>query len=137
MTYLSEVKHFLQALALVTIWFGAGCSGLISDAHAQMPGPFHEEEQKALREMQKNSVLTQDSVVMVDTVELYDPDTFEKEVRIIRENVSIWDYCIGYLGIDNPNILLDGSTIEVTDPRTYEPLRVRWNHNTQKIDTIR
>jgi len=102
-----------------------------------MPGPFYEEEQKALEDMKNMSVLNRDSVVMVDTVTLYDPETFEENIRIVRSKMSLWEYCQNFLGIQNPNKLLDGETMTITDPDTYQEMKIRWNHQTSKIDTIR
>ena len=114
-------------------FFGILCATTLS---AQMPGPFAEEERQQRLAMQQASILTKDSIILYDTARLYDPVTFEETVRIVRSKMSIWEYCTNYLGIPNPDRLLDGQTMTITDPETYDKIKVRWNHNTSKIDTI-
>lgn len=102
-----------------------------------MPGPFYEEEQQALENMKNMSVLNRDSVVLIDTVVVFDPETFKETTRIVESKMSLWEYCQNMLGIQNPNRILDGETMTITNPDTYEEMKIRWNHSRSRIDTIR
>lgn len=121
----------IKLVATVCLWMSFACA-----TWGQMPGPFYEEEQKALLERQNMSVLNRDSISIVDTVVLFDPVTSEQDTQIVESKMSIWEYCVNYLGIQNPDKILDGQTITITDPGTYESMKIRWNHTTSKIDTI-
>ncbi len=104
-------------------------------ASAQMPGPGYERAMKMRAEQMKVSPLDRDSVTLVDTVSIYDPNTSESETKIIANKISIRDYCVRYLGMGNADVLLDGQPHVIVDPKTFEDMTVRMNQS-GKIDTI-
>lgn len=107
----------------------------VFNASAQMPPPGFERAKKMQEERNKLSRLDRDSITMVDTVMVFDPETYESEVMIISSRRSLRDYCITVLGMANPEILLDGNPHTIIDPKTYEDLTIRLNAS-GKIDTI-
>ncbi len=82
------------------------------------------------------SVLLRDSVVVRDTIVLYDPETYAETVRIVDSKMSWNDYCLNLLGISRPESLLNGIPRTIIDPRTLEDMIIRWNSEKMKIDTI-
>lgn len=107
----------------------------IIQSSAQMPPPGYDRAKKIQEERAKMPLMDRDSIVTVDTVLLFDPNTYEQEVKIIQSRISVRDYCIRYLNMANPEILLDGKPHTIVDPNTYEDLIIRWNPG-GKIDTI-
>lgn len=107
-----------------------------SVAQGQITPPGHERDLQTIKDLKANSVLDQDTVVMRDTVVLFDPDTYVETMRVIESKLSIRDYCTVILGYDTPNDLLKGEVITITNPVTYEPLKIKWNAQLSKIDTI-
>ena len=103
---------------------------------AQIKAPGHDRDLEAIKSLQAHAVLDRDSVTLIDTVILYDPETFDETIRIIHSTMSIRDYCTEILGYDTPNELLKGEVITITNPETYEPMKIRWNATRSKIDTI-
>ena len=97
----------------------------ISNSSAQMPPPGYERAIKIQEERNKLSRLDRDSIAIVDTIVIFDPNTLKEDVQIIDFRVSIRDYCIRYLGMSNPDILLDGNPHVIIDPETYEDITVR------------
>lgn len=110
------------------------CASLV--VGAQITAPGHDRDLEAIKQMQANSVLDRDTVVLRDTIVLYDPDTYVETRRIVESRMSIRDYCTEILAYDTPNELLKGQIITITDPVTYAPLKIRWNPQAAKIDTI-
>jgi len=106
------------------------------DANAQIPGPGAKRDYERIQELQKGSVLQKDSVVMRDTIMLYDPETYVETMKIVTSKYSVYEYCLQILGISNPNDVLDGREMTITNPETYEPMKIRWNASAGKIDTI-
>ena len=106
-------------------------------ATAQMPGPGAKRDMERIRALQKESVLHADSVRLTDRVTVVDPETGIEEVRVVVSVYSVYDYCQQLLGINSPDKLLDGQPMEITDPSTYETMKVRWNASESRIDTIR
>lgn len=76
-----------------------------------------------------------DTVTLVDTTEIYDPEKSEYETRIIRYKYSMRDYCKEILRIQNPDVLLDHQPHTFIDPKTYDDITVRLNA-AGKLDTI-
>jgi len=109
---------------------------LYTGTTAQMDGPGAKRDFDRIQELKRGSVLQQDTVVMRDTIMLYDPETFVETMQIVVSKYSVFDYCKDILGISNPNDLLDGQEMTIANPETYDPLTVRWNASTGKIDTI-
>ena len=87
--------------------------------------PFLFQSIKIQEERNKLSRLDRDSIAIVDTIVIFDPNTLKEDVQIIDFRVSIRDYCIRYLGMSNPDILLDGNPHVIIDPETYEDITVR------------
>ena len=90
-----------------------------------------------MEERMRTNVLDKDSVTIVDTITLYDPETFRDTVRVVYSSLSWREYMTLRLGIQNPDQLLNGAPYTLTDLRTYGKLVVRWNPSASKLDTIR
>lgn len=108
---------------------------LSTSANAQIPPPGYERYKAMEAERNKMSPLQRDSVTLVDTVRVFDPATYEETVTIVVSRYSQYDYCKNLLGLNDPNILLDGKPHTVTNPINYEDLIIRYNER-GKIDTI-
>lgn len=106
-------------------------------AVAQIPPPGHEEYLKRIEEQKQVSVLDRDSVSVIDTTILYDPDTYEQSVLITTTVMSWRDYCQHILGLNDADRLLRGETLEIVNPDSYEKMKIRWNATESKIDTIK
>lgn len=104
-------------------------------SNAQMPPPGYERAKKIQDDRNKLSAMDRDSVTLTDTITIFDPNTYEQEVRIVSYRISLREYCFRELGIGNPEILKDGNPHTIIDPRTYEDLTIRLNP-AGKIDTI-
>ena len=85
--------------------------------------------------MANTPVLDRDTITVVDTTMIFDPNTYESEVKIITSKYSLRDYCKAFLGINDPDILLDRKPHTIVDPKTYEDLIIRLN-DSGKLDTI-
>ena len=104
-------------------------------AIGQISPPGYEREMERYKAQQKISPMERDSVTVIDTIQVFDPETYESTIQIIKTNYSLKDYCINFLAISDPNILLDGNPHTIIDPRTYEDIIIRLN-SSGKIDTI-
>ena len=80
-------------------------------------------------------VLDRDSITVVDTTEIFDPNTYESQVQVITSKYSLREYCKAFLGINDPDMLLDRKPHTIVDPRTYEDMIIRLNES-GKLDTI-
>ena len=96
----------------------------IADSSAQMPPPGYERAVKIQEERNKISRMELDSMVLIDTVLIFDPDTYEEETQIMTRSISLKDYCTTYLGMGNPDILLDHQPHIIIDPKTYEEITI-------------
>ncbi len=110
--------------------------GLVATLSAQITPPGYERELEMMKNQSKTSIMERDSVVVVETVKIYDPETDKEETNIVETKMSVGYYCREWLGIMNPDVLLDGKPRTITDPKTYEQMKVRWNAQAAKIDTI-
>ena len=110
--------------------------GLVATLSAQITPPGYERELEMLKNQRKESRLELDSVVVVETVKVYDPETDKEETNVVETKMSVGYYCREWLGIMNPDVLLDGKPRTITDPNTYEQMKIRWNAQAVKIDTI-
>ncbi len=110
---------------------------LTIDATAQIKPPGFEREVQAMEERKRTNVLDKDSVIVVDTITLFDPTNYEETMRIVNSNMSWRDYMMLRLQINQPDILLNGAPLKLTDPKTYETMIVQWNAGISKLDTIR
>jgi hypothetical protein len=107
----------------------------VYNSSAQMPPPGYERAKKIQDERNKLARMDRDSVTLIDTIAIFDPETYEQEIRIVSSRISLRDYCTRYLGIGKPEMLEDGNPHTIIDPKTYEELTIRLNP-TGKIDTI-
>ena len=96
-----------------------------ANSAAQMPPPGYERAKKIQEEREKISPMERDSMVMIDTVVVFDPNTYEQETKIMTSKISLKDYCLRYLGMSNPEILLDRKPHVIIDPETYEEITIR------------
>ncbi len=129
-TSLNFYPVLLQRLSLLLglLFLSAGATGQISP-------PGYEREMERYKAQQKISPLERDSVTVIDTIEVFNPETYESTVQVIITNYSLSDYCKNFLAITDPDMLLDGKPHTVIDPRTYEDIIIRLNAS-GKIDTI-
>lgn len=107
----------------------------VYNSSAQMPPPGFERAKKMQDERNKLARMDRDSVTLIDTIAVFDPETYEQEIRIVSTRISLREYCTQYLGIGNPSMLEDGNPHTIIDPKTYEELTIRLNP-AGKIDTI-
>lgn len=105
--------------------------------YAQIAPPGYEREVQAMEERKRTNILDRDSVMLIDTVVLFDPSTYEETMKIVSSKQSWRDYMMHRLGITQPDHLLNGAPYPLTDPQTYEQLIIQWNSGTGKLDTIR
>src|SRR5688572_27353668 len=103
--------------------------GYVLTGTAQMPPPGYERAKKMELEKAKMSPMERDSISLIDTVVIFDPNTYEQEVNVVTHTMSLKDYCIRYLGMSNPDILLDGKPHVIIDPETYDEIKVRLTSN--------
>ena len=122
-----NLRQILLLGLLTTLGFGV--------ASAQLPGPGAESQKERYKQFEATG-LAKDSVVSMDTVIVFDPETYEETMTVTRSVFSIYDYCQQMLGISNPDMLLDGKVHEISNPVTYEKMKIQWNPAAGKIDTI-
>ena len=109
----------------------------VTGIDAQIAPPGYEREVQAMEERNRTNILDRDSVMLIDTIVLFDPSTYEETIKVVSSKLSWRDYMMHHLGITSPDNLLNGAPYPLTDPRTYEQLIIQWNAGTGKIDTIR
>lgn len=98
---------------------------LTAIATAQITPPGYEREMK-LREAEKQlSVLDRDSMMVTDTVIVFDAETYEQTITVVNTNYSLRDFCKNVLGMPDPDILLDGQPHTIIDPKDYGDMVVR------------
>ena len=102
---------------------------------AQMPPPGYDRAVKIREEQKKLSPLDRDSIMVTDTVIIFDPETSKESTTVTNTKYSLNYYCKEFLRIQDPDILLDGNPHTIVDPRTYEDMIIRLN-SSGKIDTI-
>lgn len=106
-----------------------------TSSYGQMPPPGYERAKQIEAERMGMSSLDRDSITMIDTIMVFDPETYESETRIVEHRISIRDYCTTLLGISDPEILKDHQPHTIIDPRTYDEITIRLRPE-GKIDTI-
>ena len=121
------INKLLLGMLLLTI--------CIIQSSAQMPPPGYERAKQIQDERSKMPLMDRDTITLIDTIALFDPNTYEQEIRIVETRISVRDYCIRYLNMSNPEILLDGKPHTIINPRTYEDLIIRMDQS-GRIDTI-
>lgn len=102
---------------------------------SQMPPPGYERAVKIQEEQKKLSPLDRDSIMIIDTVIVFDPATYEETTTITNTKYSLKYYCKEFLRMQDPDILLDRKPHTIVDPVTYEDLIIRLNE-AGKIDTL-
>ena len=122
------MKSFSLLLILGILFFAA-------PAFSQMPPPGYERAMKEKLAQDNIPKMDHDSVTMVDTAVIFDPVNYESETKIIVTRYSLRDYCRQFLGMNEPEILLDHQPHTILDPKTYEDMTIRLN-SSGKIDTI-
>ena len=103
---------------------------------SQMPPPGYERAVKIQEEQKKLSPLDRDSIMIIDTVIVFDPATYEESTTITNTKYSLKYYCKEFLRMQDPDILLDRKPHTIVDPVTYEDLIIRLDES-GKIDTIK
>lgn len=103
--------------------------------NGQITPPGYDREMEMRKAQSNLSRLDRDSITVTDTVVIFDPSTYEESTTITITNYSLRDYCKNFLGMPDPDILLDGKPHTIIDPRTYGDLIIRLNE-AGKIDTI-
>ncbi len=97
--------------------------------------PGYEREMKMRASEPTLSQLDRDSIMVTDTVVIFDPTTYEETTTITNTNYSLRDYCKNFLGMQDPDILLDRKPHTIVDPRNYGDMIIRLNES-GKIDTL-
>ncbi len=108
---------------------------ICSFAIGQINPPGYERELKMYKAQQGISAIERDSITFTDTIQIFDPETYESTTEIIVTRYSIKDYCKNFLAITDPDMLLDGKPHTIIDPRTFEEIIIRLN-SSGKLDTI-
>jgi len=133
--------YFMKTNGLyITRWIGkilVSCYFLciVIPGYSQMPPPGYDRAVKIQEEKKKLSPLDRDSIMIIDTVVIFDPTTYEESTTITNTKYSLKYYCKEFLLMQDPDILLDGNPHTIVDPKTYEDLIIRLNQS-GKIDTI-
>ncbi len=133
--YFYDVKTYRKVPIPFLITLVAGFLFCSFNSFGQMPPPGYERAVKEKLARESIPMMDRDSVTLVDTAMIFDPTTYESETRIIVSKYSLRDYCKQYLGINDPDILLDQQPHTIIDPKTYNDLIIRLNPS-GKIDTI-
>ena len=118
-------------ITVLICWF----SGPADSAFGQIPPPGYDRAVKLEQDRLNKPPMDLDSVTLIDTVEIYDPEKSESDIQIMRTRYSIREYCHEILRIQNPDILLDHQPHTFIDPKTYNDIIIRLNQAGQ-IDTI-
>lgn len=114
-----RATYFLRASMLSGLFF------LSAAATAQITPPGYEREVK-MREAEKQlSKLDRDSMMVTDTVIVFNPETYEESIMVVNTNYSLRDFCKNVLGMSDPDILLDGQPHTIIDPKDYGDMVVR------------
>ena len=100
-----------------------------------MPPPGYERAKKIEEERMRMHPMDRDSITLIDTVKVFDPNTYEEQTIITQSRLSVRDYCTRFLVIGKPEMLMDGKPHTIIDPRTYDEIIIRLNP-AGKIDTI-
>jgi hypothetical protein len=109
--------------------------GQIHEAASQINPPGYERQRQIQQAMLNTPILDRDTITVIDTTLIFDPNTYEEETKIIISKYSLRDYCKAFLGIQDPDILLDRKPHKIVDPRTYEDMIILLNE-AGKLDTI-
>jgi hypothetical protein len=94
-------------------------------AFSQITPPGYERELKMRAAQNNMSRLDRDSIHVIDTVAIFNPETYEETIQVIHAAYSIREYCKTFYGMNDPDILLDGNPHIIIDPKTYEDISIR------------
>lgn len=106
-----------------------------SDVAGQIKPPGYEREMELRKAQPTLNQLERDSITVTDTVVVFNPDTYEQSTLITQTRYSMKDYCKNFLGMPDPDILLDRKPHTIVDQRDYGDMIIRLNE-AGKIDTI-
>jgi hypothetical protein len=124
----------LSANQIVRASMLAGLFFLSAAAVAQITPPGYEREMK-LKEAEKQlSALDRDSMMVTDTIIIFNPETYEETTSVVNTNYSLRDFCKNVLGMSDPDILLDGQPHTIIDPKDYGDMVVRLSNG--KIEIV-
>ena len=115
--------------------FVLGLCALSNGLAAQIKPPGYDREMEMRKAEKQLSRLDRDSITVTDTVVIFDPTTYQETVKVIVTNYSTRDFCKNFLGMSDPDILLDGQPHTIVDPSTYGDLIIKLSPS-GKIDTI-
>lgn len=132
-----ELKEKLSYGGMRALLFSVCFAGFVQLAEAQMTPPGQERQKRLIERMQLGNALDRDSVTIMDTIVVYDPDTYSETFTVMQTTLSLRSYCREELGINDPDILLGGQVIEIDNPVTYEKMQIRYDPRAGKIDTIK
>jgi len=108
---------------------------LANNLAGQIPPPGYEREKEIRKNQPTLGQLDRDSITVTDTVVVFDPSTYQETTTIVVTNYSTRDFCKNFLGMSDPDILLDGKPHTIIDPKNYGDLTIKLNPS-GKIDTI-
>jgi hypothetical protein len=94
-------------------------------AEAQMRPPGYDRAVQQERERQNIPTLDRDSITIVDTVAIMDPETGAETIKVITAVYSMREYLTTFWAVSNPDLLLDHQPHVILDPRTYEEITIR------------
>ena len=104
---------------------------------AQITPPGYEREMAEMKGQKRGNILDQDSIIVVEKFAITDMETGVDKMQVSRTKMSLRYYCIKWLGIQDPNVLLNGQPMKIVNPETYDEMMVQLNKQTHQIDTIR
>lgn len=119
----------------LTFSFTLACLLVLQMGFSQMPPPGYERAMKMKQAQDAMPYLDRDSITVIDTAIIFDPTTYEEETKIISTTYSLREYCKQFLGMNNPDILMDHQPHTIIDPKTYEDMIIRLDPS-GKIDTL-
>ena len=106
-----------------------------NEGNAQIKPPGNEREVQKRQAMLNTPILDRDTITIIDTTLIFDPATYQEEVKVITSKYSLRDYCKSILGMNDPDILLDRKPHTIVDPRTYEDITIILNES-GKLETL-
>lgn len=109
---------------------------IVDQSLAQINPPGYERELELYKQQRSGSLMDRQSVIVIDTSLIIDPETFSETMKVTRDTITLREYCEGRLGVQNADVLLDGKPRTITNPITYEDMIIRWNRGAGKLDTL-
>lgn len=96
-----------------------------ADVSGQMNPPGYERAVKMEMEKRNTPRLDRDSLTVVDTAIIYDPETYRDSMIVVSTTYSIRDYVRNFYALSDADILLDGQPHVIIDPNTFEEIMIR------------